>query len=261
MEAKTHTPTLKESTIVERVARIVSSVRGTKPDYTHLAAELEPAIPFDVFGVVLLRHDRQAVRVTVCQKEKGSWLAQHHQHPLEGSMVEQVLRSPMTVVENYPDGVDGPPAKCGDALSGWHQLRATLIAPLIVGDRVLGTLELGSTLLDTYADPTLQRLIDAVVRVLAAAIESAQVGGSAEIQDRQRQALKDVSSALTSKVDLSTILDQIVVGVATALHVASAILIYDQREGRLHVAAQSDLNPLVLRKIVAGKGATSEQSI
>ena len=85
MDAKTHTPTLKESTIVERVARIVSSVRGTKPDYTHLAAELEPAIPFDVFGVVLLRHDRQAVRVTVCQKEKGSWLAQHHQHPLPQS--------------------------------------------------------------------------------------------------------------------------------------------------------------------------------
>src|SRR5947199_8688114 len=221
MEAKTHTPTLKESTIVERVARIVSSVRGTKPDYTHLATELEPAIPFDVFGVVLLRHDRQAVRVTVCQKEKGSWLAQHHQHPLEGSMVEQVLRSPMTVVENYPDGVDGPPAKCGDALSGWHQLRATLIAPLIVGDRVLGTLELGSTILDAYTDKTLQRLIEAVVRVLAAAIESAQVGGSAEIQDRQRQALKDASSALTSKMDLSSILTYNVDGISDALNVAS----------------------------------------
>src|SRR5437764_456052 len=134
MDAKTHTPTLKESTIVERVARIVSNVRGTKPDYTHLAAELEPAIAFDVFGVVLLRHDRQAVRVTVCQKENGSWQAQFHQHPLEGSMVEQMLRSPVTMVENYPGGVDGPPARCGDALSGSYQLRATLIAPLMVGD-------------------------------------------------------------------------------------------------------------------------------
>jgi signal transduction histidine kinase/GAF domain-containing protein len=261
MEAKAQTPTLKESTIVERVARIVSSVRGVNPDYTRLAAELEPAIPFDVFGVILLRHDRQAVRVTVCQRDGSTWLAQYHQHPLVDSKLAQILPSPSTVVSNYPNGLDGPPALCGDALSNAHQLHSTLIAPLIVGDRVLGTLELGSTLLDTYADPTLQRLIDAVVRVLAAAIESAQVGGSAEIQDRQRQALKDVSSALTSKVDLSTILDQIVVGVATALHVASAILIYDQREGRLHVAAQSGLNPLVLRKIAAGKGATSEQSI
>src|SRR5437588_2067238 len=261
MEAKTHTPTLKESTIVERVARIVSSVRGTKPDYTHLAAELEPAIPFDVFGVVLLRHDRQAVRVTVCQKENGFWFAQRHQHPLEGSMAEQVLRSPMTVVENYPDGVDGPPATCGDALSGWHQLRATLIAPLIVGDRVLGTLELGSTILDAYTDKTLQRLIEAVVRVLAAAIESAQVGGSAEIQDRQRQALKDVSSALTSKMDLPSILNQIVDGIAQALNVASAIVIFDQSGGRLRLEAQSGLEPAKLRGIVGGREALTDQSI
>src|SRR6266571_5801491 len=261
MEAKTHTPTLKESTIVERVARIVSSVRGTKPDYTHLAAELEPAIPFDVFGVVLLRHDRQAVRVTVCQKENGFWLAQRHQHPLEGSMAEQVLRSPKTVVENYPDGVTGPPATCGDALSGWHQLRATLIAPLIVGERVLGTLELGSTILDAYTDKTLQRLIEAVVRVLAAAIESAQVGGSAEIQDRQRQALKDVSSALTSKMDLSSILNQIVDGIAQALNGASAIVIFDQRGGRLRLEAQSGLEPAKLRGIVGGREALTDQSI
>src|SRR5712691_5563632 len=261
MEAKTHTPTLKESTIVERVARIVSSVRGTKSDYTHLAAELEPAIPFDVFGVVLLRHDRQAVRVTVCQKENGFWLAQRHQHPLEGSMAEQVLRSPMTVVENYPDGVTGPPATCGDALSGWHHLRATLIAPLIVGDRVLGTLELGSTILDAYTDKTLQRLIEAVVRVLAAAIESAQVGGSAEIQDRQRQALKDVSSALTSKMDLSAILNQIVDGIAQALNVSSAIVIFDQRGGRLRLEAQSGLEPAKLRAIVGRREALTDQSI
>ena len=255
MDVKTHTPTLKESTIVERVARIVSSVRGTKPDYTYLAAELEPAIPFDVFGVVLLRHDRQAVRVTVCQKEHGSWLAQFHQHPLAGSMVEQILHSPMTTVENYPRGVDGPPAKCGDALSGWHQLRATLVAPLTVGDRVLGTLELGSTILDAYTDKTLQRLIEAVVRVLAAAIESAQVGGSAEIQDRQRQALKDVSSALTSKMDLSSILNQIVDGIAQALNVSSAIVIFDQHGGRLHLEAQSGLEPAKLRAIVGRREA------
>src|SRR5690242_10985974 len=78
--------TLEESAIIERVARIVSSVRGTKPDYTRLATELEQAIPFDVFGVALLRHDLQAVRVTACHRESVSqertWAAVHHQHPL-----------------------------------------------------------------------------------------------------------------------------------------------------------------------------------
>ena len=261
MEAKAQTPTLKESTIVERVARIVSSVRGAKPDYTHLAAELEPAIPFDIFGVVLLRHDRLAVRVTVCQREARFWVAQYHQHPLEGSKLEQLLPTPITIVQNYPDGLDGPPALCGDALNNYHQLRSTLVAPLVVGEKVLGTLELGSNQLDTYTDETLRRLIDAVVHVLAAAIESAQVGGSAEIQDRQREALKDVSSALTSKVDLSTILDQIVVGIAKALNVSSAIVTYDQRKSHIHLETQSGLDPNILRTITANDDTLSEQSI
>jgi len=50
MEIRTQAPTQEQSSIVERVARIVSRVRGAKPDYARLAAELEPAIPFDVFG-------------------------------------------------------------------------------------------------------------------------------------------------------------------------------------------------------------------
>src|SRR6266566_3113119 len=261
MEIRTRPPTQEQSAIVERVARIVSRVRGAKPDYARLAAELEPAIPFDVFGVVLLRHDRLAVRVTVCQREARSWVAQHHQHPLEGSKLEQFLPSPVTIVQNYPEGLDGPPALCGDALSNFHQLRSTLIAPLIVGEKVLGTLELGSNQHDTYADVTLRRLIDAVVHVLAAAIDSAQVGGSAEIQDRQREALKDVSSALTSTVDLATILDQIVIGIAKALNVASAIVTYDQRKGHLRLEAESGLNQATLRRMTVNNGGLSEQGI
>ena len=261
MEAKTQTPTVQESTIVERVARIVSSVRGSKPDYTLLAAELEPAIPFDVFGVVLLRHDRQAVRITVCQRVNRVWRAAYHQHPLEGSRLAQLLQTPLMVVNNYPSGLKGPPAESGDALSGCHQLRATVIAPLVVGERVLGTLELGSTMLNAYDDSTLQRLIGAVVHVLAAAIESAQMGGSAEIQDRQRQALKDVSSALAAKTDISSIFTQIVEGVAKALNVASAIVTIDNSEGRMRLKAQSGLNPTLLERIVARKENLGEQSI
>jgi len=264
MEARTQTPTVEESSIVERVARIVSSGhewRGTKPDYARLAAELEPTIPFDVLGIVLLRHDRQAVRITVCTRSTdASWVEQYHQHPLEESMTEQVLRLPEMVVRNYPGGLDGPPARSGDALSGYPQLHATLIAPLTVGERVLGTLELGSVAFNTYDDETLQRLIKAVVSVLAAAIESAQTGGNVEIQDRQRYALKQVSSALASTMDLPTILHRIVVGVAEALHVASAIVTLGREPG-LRLEAQSGLDPLILRKVVESSEARNERSI
>src|SRR5437667_8544757 len=185
MEERLHASIFEESAVVERVARIVSSVRGTRPDYTRLAAELEQAIPFDVFGIVLLRHDRQAVRVVICRREGENWKTLQHQLPSEESMLERVMQDPVLRVNDYPHGLDGPPSESGDALSGFHQLRSTLIAPLRVEESVLGTLELGSTIEHIYADATLQRLVNAVARVIASAIESAQLGGSADIQNRQ----------------------------------------------------------------------------
>ena len=284
MEARTRPPTQEQSAIVERVARIVSRVRGAKPDYARLAAELEPAIPFDVFGIVLLRHDREAVRVVVCTHEADGWIAHYHQHPLKDSMLENILQRGLTTfvdkseselylapdapydedlanieIRNYPEGLDGSPAQSGDALSGRPYLRSTLIAPLVVGDQILGSLELGSIRID--AGGTLQRLISAVAHVLAAAIESAQIGGSVEIQDRQREELKNVSSALASEMDLSMILNRIVVGIAKALDVSSAIITLDQRRGSLKLVVQYGLDSGFLEKIVEREVALTEQAI
>ncbi len=259
MEAITHTS--EEFAIIERIARIVSSVRGAKPDYTRLAAELEHAVPFDIFGVVLLRHDRQAVRVTVCQREGERWVAFYHQHPLKDSMVEQMLHSPVLVVKHYAADLDGPPAESGDALSRYHQLRSTLIAPLVVEDRVLGALELGSTRPYTYANESLQRLIHAVTDVLATAIESVQMGGSAAIQDRQRQALKDVTRALNAEMDLATILNHIVFGVSTALNVASGIVLLDRRGTSLRLEASAGLYPVELDRVFAQHAYLNERCI
>ncbi len=290
MEIRTQAPTPEQSAIVERLARIVSRVRGSKPDYARLAAELEPAIPFDVFGIVLLRHDKEAVRMAICTRVADAWVAHYHQHPFKDSMVEHILHRNETVcneegeditatephlvtvlpgvhdlaaieVKNYPKGLDGPPAQCGDALSGKPYLRATLVAPLVVENQVLGSLELGSTRIDAYTDETLQRLISAVAHVLAAAIESAQIGGSVEIQNRQREELKNVSSALASEVDLSKILNRIVIGIAKALNVAAAIITLDQRRGSLKLMAQYRLDMDVLNKIVRCEIALTEQAI
>src|SRR5258707_3240252 len=96
MESGTQAPTQEQSALVERVARIISRVRGPKPDYARLAAELEPAIPFYVFGIVLLRHDSGAVRITVCTRRADGWVAHYYQHPLTESMVERILQRQQT---------------------------------------------------------------------------------------------------------------------------------------------------------------------
>ncbi|GAC1684080.1 MAG: hypothetical protein PVS3B3_04920 [Ktedonobacteraceae bacterium] len=262
-----HAP--QEFAIVEHVARIVSSVYGAKPDYTRLAAELAQAISFDVFGIVLLHHDRKAVRVTVCQRDTSlsreeqqqRWVAHYHQHPFTDSMLEQLLHETALIVSDYPHGLDGPPAVSGDALSNYPQLHATCIVPLRTKERILGTLELGSIAPDMYSDAIVQRLISGVAQVLATAFERTQLEGSSEIQDRQRQALKDVSRALTSTMDLSTILTHITDGVAKALDVASAIITLDQREEKVQLVAQSALDEAVLNTIINDKFVLTDRCI
>jgi len=265
MKTRTRPSTQEDFAIVERVARIVSSVRGTKPDYRRLAAELELAIPFDVVGIVLLRHDREGVRVTVCHREEYQgptrWTALQHQHPRESSMLGQMLQTPRPILREYENGLDGPPALCGDALSSDHRLHSTLIVPLIIEERVLGTLELGTIAPNTYRDEALQRLVRAVARVLAAAIEGVQLEGKTQIQDRQHQALKDVSFALTSKMELPTILDQIVVGLAKSLNVASAIMMYDRQTALLQVEALAGLDREIFPKICRCNAYVREECI
>ncbi len=246
------THTFDEFSIVERVAYISSNVYGAKPDYTRLAAELAQSISFDVFGIVLLQHDRKAVRITVCQRddtreESQRWVAHYHQHPFTDSMVQRLSSETSLLVNDYPHGLDGPPAISGDALSNYPQLRATCIVPLRTKERLLGTLELGSVSPANYANAQVQRLIRAVAQVLAAAVERTQLEGSAEIQNRQRQALKDVSLALTSTMDLTTILSHITDGVSKALNVASLILTLDSRSAKVQLAAQYGLDEIVLR--------------
>jgi len=285
-QGKAQAPVADESNILERVARLISSVRGVKPDYAHLAAELEPALPFDIFGIVLLRYDRQAVRVTVCERAAEHWVACYHQLPLADSMVERVSRQfvpqkerhtqagagdgsgePVErlggglLVERFPAGASGLPAQCGDALCGHPQLQAILVAPLIAGGNMLGTLELGSLHLDAYDDPALQRLIHAIASVLATAIEGAQVGGNVEIQDRQRAELKDVSTVLTTAVDLPMILNRIVTGITNVLHVSSAIVRFEGRERRLSLAAQSGLDSVLVQRVLRRENVTSQEAI
>jgi K+-sensing histidine kinase KdpD len=265
MKTRTRPSIQEDFVIVECVARVVSSVRGRSPDYTLLAAELELAIPFDVVGIVLLRHDREGVRVTVCHREEHQgvthWTPLYLQHPRESSMLAQILQVPVLVVREYENGLDGPPALCGDALSSDHRLHSTLIVPLIVEERVLGTLELGTVAPNTYRDEALQRLVSAVARVLAAAIEGVQLEGKTQIQDRQHQALKDVSYALTSKMELPTILDQIVVGLVRSLNAAAAIVMYDRQKALLRVEALAGLDRETFQKICTCNACVREECI
>ena len=251
----------EELTLVERLARAVSSIKGRHPDYAFLAAELTHALPFDVLGIVLLRHDGQAVRVASCVRDEAStyaeglshWHVHNHQHPLNGSMFEHMTGNPMLQVHEYPNGLDGLPSHCGDALSNFYQMHSTCLVPLQVESRVFGTLELGSISPQTYADKGTQRLVSAVAQVLATAIERAQLGGNTQIQDRQRQALKNISTALASQTDVNVVLDHITTGISNALNVASMLVTFEANEQRLQLVAHARVEVIDLSALIYDK--------
>lgn len=251
----------EELTLVEHLARAVSSIKGRHPDYAFLASELTHALPFDVLGIVLLRHDGQAVRVASCVRDEAiaptevpsHWHVHNHQHPLVGSMFEHMTGNPILQVHEYPDSLDGLPSHCGDALSNFHQLRSTCLVPLQVESRIFGTLELGSISPRTYADKGIQRLVRAVAQVLATAIERAQLGGNTQIQDRQRQALKNVSTALASKADVNVVLAHITTGISNALNVASMVVTFDVNEQRLQLVAHARVEATDLSTLIYDK--------
>lgn len=256
------TDTAEELVMMERIARIVSSVRGAKTDYTPLATELEHAVSFDIFGVVLLRHDHEAVRVMVCQRAPSQgWTTDYHQRPFRDSLLERMRKQPAPLVRDYPNGVDGLPVESGDALSQYHHLYSTLIVPLMVEDNVFGTLELGSVTPYAYNDTALIRLVTAVARVLATAIEGVQLGGNAAIQDRQREVLKDVTSALTTPVDLSTVLQRIAGGIAETLNVSACILLLGQSRKYWRLIVQSDLDARAVTRVFGGDVVLSDKDI
>jgi signal transduction histidine kinase/GAF domain-containing protein len=254
---KDEVPLFEDWTLVERLARIVSSIQGVSPDYAFLASELASVLPLDIVGIVLLRHDKKAVRVTVCSRasttsdeRSAHWLVQAHQHPFVDSMFACIVEKPELCVRDYVDGLDGPPAYCGDALSGHHQLRSTCIVPLRNGEQVFGTLELASTTYGTYSREATKRLVSAIAQVLATAIERAQLGGNTRIQDRQRQALKDVSTALASKVDATVVLDRITYGISKALNVSSFLVTCNVQEQRQQLVAQAGLDAAQLAPLI-----------
>ena len=70
-----------------------------------------------------------------------------------------------------------------------------------------------------------------------------------------------MTNALTSKVDLSTVLEQIVSGVSKALNVASFIVLLDRYDYRLRLETQCGLEKEPLEHVLQRDSGKSEKSI
>ena len=125
-------------------------------------------------------------------------------------------------VECHIDDPDLAPEERA-AYEKWGQ-KATLDAPLIFGDRVIGTLGVGETRHVRHFTGDERELFEQLCVVAAIAIHNAKMFRRQEEQTRFMASLIDSSRAITSTVDLHEVLDRVAREAATALAMTQAVV-------------------------------------
>jgi GAF domain-containing protein len=125
-------------------------------------------------------------------------------------------------VECHIDDPDLAPEERA-AYEKWGQ-KATLDAPLLFGDRVIGTLGVGETRRVRHFSDDERELFEQLCVVAAIAIHNAKMFRRQEEQTRFMASLIDSSRAITSTVDLDEVLDRVVREAATALAMTQAVV-------------------------------------
>ncbi len=117
------------------------------------------------------------------------------------------------------------------------ETRSELCVPLKVGDRVIGVLNADSTEADHFAAEDLQ-VLQTLADQTAVALENARLFGEVQQRARELDALNKAAGAVTSTLDLSTVLDQTIAEARTLLDAeAGSVLLYEPETGELAFTA------------------------
>ena len=123
------------------------------------------------------------------------------------------------------------------------QCASALIIPLLEQNRCRGYILIGSDARNTFADETLE-LFDTIGRVVALAVVNARLYEDMHQQVRQSQALYEVGHALSSTLNLNSLLDLIVQSAKNTIPQVNDCVLhtYDEETGELHPRALSFLD-------------------
>jgi signal transduction histidine kinase len=166
---------------LNRVARIVSGSLELEAVYDGFVAELRHLLPVDRTSITRL--DDAARQWMIVRQwtaieptlQPGTW------HPLEGSVFGEVVRSRRTRLESPIDPED---RWAESPLLRAEGLRSRMIAPLLVKDRVLGTVSAASLKPQAYSPADLE-LFQTMATHLALAVENVRLYAA----ERQHAAL------------------------------------------------------------------------
>ncbi len=127
------------------------------------------------------------------------------------------------VLCSYPDDEADKATAGFETMEYWGEL-ATIWAPIVYGDRVLGMLELTEKERDRRFGPADERLAGQMAALAGVALHNAQLSRAAGERNRQLTALIDASRAMTSTLDLDELLQVVCRQAALALDAAASYI-------------------------------------
>jgi diguanylate cyclase (GGDEF)-like protein len=147
------------------------------------------------------------------------------------------------VLCSYPDDEADAATAGFETMQYWGEL-ATIWAPIVYGDQVLGMLELTEKERDRRFTPDEERLAGQMAGLAGVALHNARLTKAAEERNRQLTALIGASRAMTSTLDLDELLEVVCRQAALALDAAASyIYAFDAEADAMVWLAQYQTDP------------------
>lgn len=147
------------------------------------------------------------------------------------------------ILVSYPEDDADTALRGAETMAFWGEL-ASLYAPIVHGDEVLGILELTEKRTRRDFGEADQLLVSRMAGLAAIALANARASRAAEARNRQLNALIDSSRAMTSSLDLDEVLDVVCKQAALALNAGSSYIYeYDEAANTMIWVAHYQRDP------------------
>ncbi|MCB0224389.1 MAG: GAF domain-containing protein [Anaerolineae bacterium] len=198
-----------ELALINNVAQTVATVTDLPAALEIVAQEMVMALYARNCGITLLNGEYTQLEVVAdYSKNQAEASAKGIIIPIEGNPATQkVLETKQSVVVSK--------AQTNPLLASIHDIMAArqteciMIVPLLARGEVIGTIGLDTTDPDRVFTPDEMRLAETIAGQVAGAIEVARLFEQEHHQRQMAESLRQVATALSSSLDLQTVLDKI----------------------------------------------------
>jgi signal transduction histidine kinase/CheY-like chemotaxis protein/putative methionine-R-sulfoxide reductase with GAF domain len=176
-----------------------------------------------------------------------------------GGVGAEVLRTRRTLLinEHHAEAVARVGGKPGSGAPGGRDTKSHLIVPMLVGEQVIGMIDLHNLEREHAFDAATVRLLETIAASTAIALENARLFNETQRRGREAAALSDVGRELSSTLDPSTVLDAIARHAKELLGASESAIFLPQSgsaEYRANVAHGELAQPIKGAVIEAGRG-------